>query len=268
MEELVAQVKLARDQALAGRLAVTAVQQPLEVEETTRLTRTGGAFGGALKRRIAETDTATRYAHTNEADIYFLRPTNVNYQLFSVMGDQVYRGILLTPSEMGAVTFSANALSRRLSANVLDNTTERPASVRHARVREVLLKGLTQRAAAAAAMAANLAVDKDVFSTLQAKQKAPGYAHMRGYEMDALMAHAEGRFVDLIAAILDNHKLGTERVQSLTSALDYLLGNDGYQRTFKYWEHMTAISLHWTNRKIELVTAVQSEIDTELQGRR
>ncbi len=63
------------------------VKQSKEAPEAPKVTRTGGAFGGALKRRIADTDTATRYAHTNEADIYLLRPTNINRELFSVMGD-------------------------------------------------------------------------------------------------------------------------------------------------------------------------------------
>lgn len=169
---------------------------------------------------------------------------------------------------MGAVTFSAPALSRRVGSKVLAHTVERPASDRHARSKEVIQKTLISRAEVAATAQAELAIDKDVLSTLLAKQKSPGYAHMRGYEMDALMAHAEGRFVDMMAAILVNHKLSTDRVQSLTAALDYLLGNDDYRRSFKYWEHMSTIGLHWTNRKIELFSAVQAEIETELQARR
>lgn len=261
IEELAAQVIKAREQSIAAQAVAT---EPTITKETSRV---GGAFGGALKRRIAETDTATRYANTNDHDVSLLSPISINRELFSIPGDLTYRGILLTAQEMGAVTFSPAALTRRVGAKVLQHTVGRPATDRHDRTHEVLQETLASRAAAAANVQSSLGVDQDVFAKLIAKMKSPGYAHMKGYEMDSLMAHAEGVFVDMIAAVLENHKLTTERVNSLTAGLDYLLGNDDYKKTFKYWNHMTTIGLNWNNRKIDLFNDVQVAILEEQQAR-
>ena len=264
IEELVEQVAIARRQALAARANVL----PQNAGTTPERSRLGGAFGGALSRRIEETDTAVRYASTNDHDILLLTPTNLNRELFFASGGLVYRGVLLTANEMGAVTFSPVALTQRVGANVLKHTTQRPATTRHQRSQEVITKALADRATAAAQVQTELAVDSDVFRTLLMKMKSPGYAHMKGYEMDALMAHAEGNFVDMIAAILDNHKLSTERVSSMTAALDYLLGNDDYRKTFSYWRHMSQIGLNWTNAKVDIFTNIQQLIVDEQQARK
>jgi phospholipid N-methyltransferase len=269
LEELAAAVAQQRQLALGAQAAAVMVAPvaPATPPTAEKSARTGGAFGGALKRRIGETDTPTRLAATNQNDIYLLRPTNINRELFNTSGDQVYHQVLLTPSEMGSVTFSAQALTRRIGSKVLAHTIERPASDRHARKQEVITEALQSRAAAAENTLAELAIDGDVFSTLRDKMKSPGYAHMKGDEMDALMAHAEGRFVGMIEAILLNHKLPTERVKSLTSALDYLLGSDQYKKTFKYWEHMSTIGMNWTNKKIELFEKVYSDVSEEQLAR-
>jgi phospholipid N-methyltransferase len=265
LEELVESVTRERQIVLGSQAAAAIVAPiaPIAPPRAETSSRTGGAFGGALKRRIGETDTPTRLAATNQDDIYLLRPLNINRELFDIAGDQVYHRVLLTPAEMGAVTFSAQALTRRVGSKVLAHTVERPASDRHARKQEVITETLQSRAAAAENTLTELSIDGEVFSTLREKMKSPGYAHMKGEEMDALMAHAEGRFVHMIEAILLNHKLSTERVKSLTSALDYNLGNDQYKQTFKYWAHMTTIGLNWTNKKIELFENVSRDIKEE-----
>ncbi|HET7320283.1 MAG TPA: hypothetical protein VFI84_01705 [Candidatus Saccharimonadales bacterium] len=277
IEEFVEDVRIRRAEAITAlqnpQLSLDDVsnmpdipKQTVAVGEERRGRNKGGAFGGALKRHIEQTDQAAKLAATNEQDIQLLAPTSINRELFHQFGDQAYKGVVFTPEEFKAITFSPEALAQRIGANVLSGTTNRPATVRHERKSEVLYTQLAKRQEIVQKTLDNLEVDEWVFATLLHEMRSPGYAHMDQDWIDALMAHAEWRFVSMFEAITTNHGAGTERVESLKSALDYLLNND-YKKAFNYWRHMSNLGQAWTRAKIERFRSIESDIQEELVKR-
>lgn len=230
-------------------------------------TRLHGAFGGAIKRRIELTDSSEKYAATNDFDIELLTPLSIQKQLFTYRGDQSFRGVVLTPQELGAVTFSPRTLVARVGANVLANTVERPASERHARKSEVVRSTLESGKAKVEATLSSLHTDDKALRRLAREMKSPGYAHMTGEEMDSLMRHAETVFVSMFEAITTNHGAGTHRVESLTAALEYLLSRDNYRQTFEYWLKMVTVGIEWTHAKTVRFVEVQEKLQQEMSER-
>ena len=297
INQLADKVARERAEALAAKLtaaettggiaveAVTSVEAPAPEAEVTeaknRKSRKGGAFGGALKRRIEATDSAAKRAATNEHDIYLLEPASLRHELMGVRsGDQVYvlrygrkdsRAVTLTPSEHGDLTFSPRIHAQRLGGRVLAATEDRPATDRHARKTEVTEQGLRKQHEKAVARLEVLTTDETVFSNLLKYMASPGYAHVDQEAIDGLMAHAEGVFVQMFEAITTNHKAGTERVESLKAALDYLLTasdeKGDYKRTFGYWRAMCLLGKHWTRLKQRAFRNVKASIAEEYKTR-
>ncbi|HET8709219.1 MAG TPA: hypothetical protein VFL85_02965 [Candidatus Saccharimonadales bacterium] len=227
-------------------------------------TRIHGAFGGAVKRRIELTNSAEKYAATNDADIALLTPNTIRQELFRRGGDQSYGGVLLTPAEFSALTFSPRTLARRVGSQVLAGTFDRPASERQARRKEVVLQSLETNKAKASGVLVTLRDDAQALSRLAAEARAPGYAHMRGEEMDGLMQHAETVFVSMFEAITTNHGAGTDRVESLKAALDYRLSADSYKETFGFWRDMITLGVEWTRAKGSRFAHVCNALDEEI----
>lgn len=267
LEEFAAHVAVERNQHVPLSTNPEQVASEDISRTESRSPRKQGAFGGAIKRRIEQTNSAEKYAATNEVDIKLLTPLSIQRELFTGWGDQSFRGVVLTPKELKAVTFSPETLSKRIGSQVLAGTVGRPATNRHARKAEVVMEGLQSRGAKADEVLATLKTDEQVFQTLAKEMKSPGYAHMSGEHMDSLMAHAEKVFISMFEAITTNHGAGTERVESLTAALNYLLSGDDYRKTFSYWRHMVNTGTDWTRAKYARFEVIRAEIDKEITVR-
>lgn len=277
MESLVEEVRRQRHDAIVARqnpqltledeVSVSVpMQEEASQEETGRKTRKGGAFGGALRRRLDQAEE-TEEITFDARDLEALAPTVLQRELFSNEGDQSYQGVIFGPEEFKAITFAPNTLAKRIGNQALAGTIGREPSDRLVRKDEIVKAGLERQLAKAEACLADLAVDEDVFQTLAKEMKSPGYAHMGQEDMDALMAHSEGVYVSMFEAILTNRGVGTERVRSLTAAMYYLLENPDYQKAFRYRKHLTNIGLDWTRNKINRLTEVRSSVQNELDER-
>lgn len=285
LQDLAQHVAAQRAAALVTKTVTEAPEAPtvpeqLQAPESSR-SRKGGAFGGALKRRIEATDSVAKKAATNEHDINLLEPANLRHELMGGhIGDQVYtlhygrkdaRSVVMTPSEYGDVTFSPRIHARRVGNRVLDNTVERTPSERQARKTEVTEEGLRRQYTKAVERLAILEADETVFTQLLRYMSTPGYARTDQATIDGLMAHAEGVFVQMFEAITANHGLGTERVESLKAALDYrLTASDekgDYKKSFTNWHDMSLLGQHWTKLKQRAFRNVKSNIATEYKTR-
>jgi hypothetical protein len=265
IEELAKVVAERRQQALAERDA--ARQDPGAVVEEGEKSnpRRGGAFGGALKRRIERTNSAERLAATNAYDIDLLKPTSVNTELFpSQRGNLAYRGVLFTPREYGALTISPAELARRIGAKVLSSPKDRTPTEKHARRQELVVQGLLQRQQKVQIELVRLESEAAQLERLQKEMKSPGYSHMSMEQIDGLMAAAEKVYVDMFTAIVENHGLPTERTQSLTAAMEYLVTADDYKATFKYHKAMANLAHSWVRAKISRFIPIEENIAEEL----
>lgn len=229
--------------------------------------RTGGAFGGALKRRIERTDSTEKWAATNENDVTLLTPANINRELFPhTRGILVYENVLFTPEEYGAITISPAEVSRRIGANVLRHTVDRPPTERQARRQEVIIDDLRKREQKVSDIIGGLHADSDALQKLRREMQSPGYAHMTMDDIDTLMARSEEIYVKMFEAIVANRQLDTERTTSLTAAMEYLVTADDYKKTFKYWKEMSSLAFSWTEAKISRFTIINERISQELQA--
>lgn len=234
-------------------------------EQKTR--RQGGAFGGALKRRIEQTDSNEKLAATNERDIRAVDPQVMKRELFMVSGDQQFRGVILPPKEFSAVTFSAPTLAKRLGNQVLSATKYRDPDARNARKAEVIRIGLESQISKVSTVLSELYGDRQVTRALRKEMRSPGYAHYTGEQMDAMMKRVESIIVKMFEAITMNREANTNRVESLTAALDFRLSGDDYKQTFTYWQQMTDLSTDWTANKINRLELVKAEVLEELSKR-
>jgi hypothetical protein len=92
---------------------------------------------------------------------------------------------------------------------------------------------------------------------------SPGYAHMSQTEIDQLVEHAESVFRSMFEAITTNHGLGTERVDSLLTALDYVLSKETYRQSFRTWRSLSEVGLQWTQAKILPLLEVRDNLEAE-----
>jgi hypothetical protein len=252
--------------AAAAQATAQTTETASDAEHKTR-SRQGGAFGGALKRRIEETDSTEKLAATNERDIAAVDPKIMKRELFQIAGDQRFRGVILPPNEFGAVTFSASTLAKRLGNRVLNATTDRSPDARNARKAEVIKGSLQAQAAKVDTTLEELQADLHVTQALRKEMRSPGYAHYTGEQMDAMMKQVEGIIVKMFQAITMNREANTDRVESLRAALDYRLSGNDYKRTFMYWRQMTDLGTDWTKNKIDRLETVRTEVLQELADR-
>ena len=245
-------------------------------EHTEKRSLKGGAFGGALKRRIAQTDSAEKRAATNENDIKLLGSSIIAHELFGAQGDQAYGGILFTPGEFKHITFSPKRAAQTIGATVLEGTAGRSPDDRFSRKQEVLEGDLVRRSERAQGQLTKLHQERDLLTILSKEMRSPGYAHMTMDEMDGLMKGVEGIFVSMLDAIVTNHlesitkqdqDAAAARVDSLANALDYLLSTDDYKPAFTYWKQMTVVATNWTHAKINRFEEVQYKIQEEIATR-
>lgn len=230
--------------------------------------RRGGAFGGALKRRLEQKSatSAEKNSYTS-ADILALSPIKLGRQLFGHEGDQAYRGVVFTSKEFGAITFAPQTLAKRVGNRVLEGTVDRSPTERLARRDEVVYETLDRQQERVSNCLAELEIDRDVFETLLKEMRSPGYAHMSQDDIDALVAHSEGVYVSMFEAILTNRGMGSERVTSLTAAMYHLLEDVPYKQAFGYRRHLTTLGLDWTRAKIKHLQEVQTSVQNEINER-
>lgn len=264
LEEVIAEVAAERAVAIAAhesRRQQTRVRLEKEMEAAGRK---GGAFGGALKRRILATDSAAMRARTNDHDVSLLTATNLHKQLFPThKGDLTYAGLLFTPEEYGAITISPEQVGKRLGAKILRHTTDRPATERHARRREVVEADLRARITAASETLAGLTEEAERIDRLRKEMRSPGYAHMTLDEMDGLMKTTEDVFNKMFRAIVESKGLGTERQESLTAAMEFLVAEDNYKKAFDYWQQMSSLALSWTHAKIKRFEPIKTRLEEQ-----
>ncbi|MGH7241578.1 MAG: hypothetical protein ACREGB_04745, partial [Candidatus Saccharimonadales bacterium] len=188
ISEVIAEVAEQRKQAIAARQQRKGVAHAKLEAELDKAPRRGGAFGGALKRRILITDSEDKLARTNAHDIALIAPTKLRPELFPTeRGNLVYAGVLFTAEEYGAITISPAEIGRRIGAKVLRHTTDRAPTERHARREEVVGQNLQRRSELAQSTLAELTAESEQIGRLRKEMQSPGYAHMSLDEMDGLM---------------------------------------------------------------------------------
>jgi hypothetical protein len=238
---------------------------PIEIatEEQKTHSKRGGAFGGALKRRIVLSDSERLKTFTNESDIALVQPENIRIRLFPYNRvEQSYGGVLFTADEYTAITVSAPEQARRLGAHVMANTKDRAPSARHSRRKEVVTDSLDRRHEVALAEIERLAGVSVKLRTLQQEIQTPGYSHMSLNDMNGLMTNAEKVFLSMFEAIVESDdELDDDRVYSLSGALLYNLTNDDYKTTFGYWKNMTTLGVKWTDEKLKQMQRVRKDIE-------
>ncbi|CAN5419481.1 hypothetical protein BH09PAT4_BH09PAT4_02570 [soil metagenome] len=268
LTEVVAAVAEQRQRSIAARTAEKEAATAKRIEGLKNTSKRGGAFGGALKRRIIKTDSDEMRARTIEHDINLITAPSLRAELFpKVRGDLVYAGVLFTPTEYGAITISPEEVGRRVGANVLKHTADRPATERHARRDEVVGNDLQKRTAVAQETLVSLNDETDQIQRLRKEMKSPGYAHMTLDEMDGLMRTTEEVFIKMFQAIVENRGLGTERTESLTAAMQYLVAKDDYKATFKFWQEMSSLAQAWTDAKIQRFIPITERLNKELEAK-
>ena len=264
LDEVIAEVAFSRQQSIAAREERRAIANARVTDQFEKSKRKGGAFGGALKRRILATDSEQLSAMTNQHDIDLVTPHNLRVELFSTERRNLgYAGVLFTPEEYGAITISPEEVGRRLGANVLRHTKDRSATERHARRQEVVENDLHRRTQLAETTLTELNQELDQVERLRKEMRSPGYAHMSLDEMDGLMKTTETVFIKMFSAIVENRELGTERTESLTAAMNFLVAADDYPSTFKFWQQMSALASAWTKAKIQRFEPIKSRLDAE-----
>lgn len=226
---------------------------PIQVDQTTaqeQSPRRGGAFGGALKRRIELTDSVEKFAATNVNDVQLLTPDSL-YDALHPTGEVelAYAGILFPPEEYAALTIYPEALAKRVGARVLSGTHDRPADARQSRKTEAVQGALQARIEHARDVLERYDQNKTDLEALLHESQSPGYAHMTQKQMDGLMRRCEDIFITMFDAIVSSKGLGTKRTESLTAALEYILSADDYKRTFNAWVGMSELALSWTKAK-------------------
>ncbi|MGH7241359.1 MAG: hypothetical protein ACREGB_03630, partial [Candidatus Saccharimonadales bacterium] len=80
-----------------------------------------------------------------------------------------------------------------------------------------------------------------------------------------LIKTTEGVMVKMFRAIIENRGLNTERTESLTAAMEYLVTADDYRGTFKFWQEMSSLAKSWTDAKIKRFTKIEENIARELE---
>jgi hypothetical protein len=235
--------------------------------ETSSPSRAGGAFGGALKRRILLTDSAELSGQVSKRDRQLLEPNNILRELLSPSGDLAFRGVVFSPKEFKSITFSAETLSQRVGAQVLDNTTERPPTERHERKIEVIAESLMRRNQLVEQALIKLDIDQENFTSLQRAMAQPGRMLMTAKDIDTRMAYAEDVFKLMVGTVAANHSSDTERVTALMKTLESRLGDDNYRDTFTYTRGITNTGYLWTREKSKIFKRVQRQIQSELDRR-
>lgn len=261
IDELVQLVARTRQRNTEAQAELTQSDNP----EVKQHPLKGGAFGGALKRRIELSDSKALYGATNEHDIALLKPTTLRAELFpATRGDLVYDGVLFAPDEYVDITVSAAEVARRVGANVMANTTERPPTERLERRAEVVSEALQRRLLKAELLIGNLESERMSIARLRKEMRSPGYSHMSQEDADRLMTITESVMAKMFDAIIVNHRLPTKRTQELTNAMHYLISSDDYKATFSYWKQVSSLAEIWTINKNNRLTKVHASIGDEL----
>jgi hypothetical protein len=264
--QVISEATQKRNQAIAARQRRKGEAHAKLKADLEKAPRRGGAFGGALKRRILATDSEETRARTNEHDIALIAPTNLRPELFPLQRGNLSRdGVLFTPEEYGAITVSPAEFSNRVGAHVLKHTTERAPTERHARRDEVVKQQLQKRYEAARDTLQELQSESEQIERLRKEMRSPGYAHMTLDDMDGLMKTTEGVMNKMFRAIIENRGLNTERTDSLTAAMEYLVTADDYRQTFTFWQQMSSLAKGWTDAKIKRFTTIEMNLIQELE---
>ncbi|HSX37014.1 MAG TPA: hypothetical protein VLG13_02770 [Patescibacteria group bacterium] len=266
LEELAVEIAAQRVQAIAAKSQTPIPQKESGPTLAKEHPRKGGAFGGALRRRL-DTSTTSESADFTEEDLLEVTPIKLGHSLFTREGDQSFRSVVFTPEEFGVITFSAQTLAKRIGTRVLTGTVGREPSERNARKAQVIRERLETQLQRVEACLTNLGVDLDVLLTLGNEMKHPGYAHLQGDEMDAVVAHSEGVYVSMFEAILTNRGLGTNRVRALTLAMYSKMEGPKYKESFSYRHHLNNLGIDWTRAKTRHLTEVHTNVQNELNER-
>lgn len=277
LEELAERTASMRQAALAakalenveetGMLDFDMPEQP-SVEPRKWEGRQGGAFGGALSRRIrsaniADTDKAT----IDQTDFDAVSYETLRHKLVVAKGDQAYSGVLFTSHEFGSLTFSPRMLASRIGSQAVVGTQGRHQDSRVSRINEVVNESLQQRLKKVSDLITSLEADRNAAKLLEDEMKSPGFAHMNVAEMSGLMSHIEGIIHTMVDAIASNQSVDADRLEGVNAALDYRLGDPDYRGAFGYWQEMTNLSGQWTRRKIKIAEKMKKNLEAEIKIR-
>lgn len=230
--------------------------------------RQGGAFGGALGRRIDSMNIAdTNKGTIDQADFDAVSYETLRHKLVVAKGDQAHMGVLFTPTEFGSLTFSPQMVARRIGSQVLSGTQGRNQDSRISRTNEVVNGSLQERLKKITDLITSLDIDKDAAKRLEDEMGNPGFAHMNVAEMSGLMSHIEGIIRTMVEAIASKHSIDADRLEGVNAALNYRLGDPNYRDAFGYWKDMTNLSGQWTRRKLKIAEKMKTSLEAELKIR-
>lgn len=279
LEELVERTATERQTALAAKAVSDTVESgmldfEIEVpEQPAAQPRTwernqGGAFGGALKRRIETANIAgTDRGEINQDDFNAVSYESLRRELLVSKSDQAHSGVLFTSGEFGSLTFSPRMLASRVGGHAIVGTQGRNQDNRISRVNEVVGDTLQGQLQKIDDLITSLSVDKDIAKTLEDEMNTPGYAHMTVAEMGGLMSHVEGKVRAMVDAIALDRSVNADRLKGINAALDYRLGDPNYRTAFGYWRDMTNLSGQWARRKLKVAEKMKKNLVAEIENR-
>lgn len=279
IEELAARIAVERQAALAAKAVEGAtdsgmldfeIQPPKQPAPQPRTweRNQGGAFGGALKRRIEAADIAgTDRGDIAQADFDAVSYESLRHELLVSNSEQARAGVLFTSDEFGSLTFSPRTLASRVAGHVIVGTQGRNQDSRVDRVNEVVSDALQGQLQKIDDLITSLSTDRDVAKTLEDEMKSPGYAHMTVAEMGGLMSHVEGKVRAMVDAVAMDRSVGADRLKGINAAIDYRLGDPSYRTAFEYWQDMTNLSGQWARRKLKVAEKMKKNLEAEIATR-
>ena len=277
IEDLAERTAVQRREALAAKaVEATVLPDMLDIEipaqpalpPRTWEKNQGGAFGGALKRRIETSHIAPSDREgISPADFDAVSYSAIRHELLVARGDRAHSGVLFSAQEFGSLTFSPRLLASRIGGNVIAGTEGRNQDSRIARANQVVSGSLQDRLSKLDDLVATLDTDSAAFKRLGEEMLTPGYAHMKVGDMSSLLSRTEGTIRSMVDAIAMERAVDADRLKGIHAALEYRLGNPDYRQAFDYWKEMTDLSGLWTRRKLRIAKNMRTKVAAEIENR-